>query len=123
MEINCVRIGKVAVIALADNFREENIPQFEERFQEMYRKGFQYFLIDMLDLDFICSAGMRAILKAYKQLMSTNGQLRLVRPTPQVFTPFETTHLDEVFDFYMTASDAILEWLQEPYEKQSKSRG
>lgn len=111
MVINRVRIGKVLVVSVSGDIHAEEAQALRDFFKSSYAQNFNLFLIDLLEVDFICSAGLRAILELKRETMARKGDVRLVRPNSQVFEVFQTTGLDKILDFYLMASDALLDWL------------
>jgi len=120
MVINRVRIGKVLIVSVSGEIHAEEAQALRDFLKSSYAQKFNLFLIDLLEVDFICSAGLRAILELKRETMSRNGEVRLVRPNSQVFEVFQTTGLDKILDFYLMASDALLDWIapeEKPAEK------
>ena len=53
--------------------------------------------IDLEDLDYISSAGLRVLVSAQKMLNTRGGTLRLLSPNDDVSDVFDMTGLSEVF--------------------------
>ena len=53
--------------------------------------------IDLEDLDYISSAGLRVLVSAQKMLSQRGGTLRLLSPNDDVSDVFDMTGLSEVF--------------------------
>jgi len=124
MVINRVRIGKVLIVSVSGEIHAEEAQALRDFLKSSYAQNFNLFLIDLLEVDFICSAGLRAILELKRETMSRNGEVRLVRPNSQVYEVFQTTGLDKILDFYLMASDALLDWIfpeEKPAEKPKES--
>lgn len=124
MVINRVRIGKVLVVSISGEIHAEEAQALREFLKSSYAQNFNLFLLDLLEVDFICSAGLRAILELKRETMARNGDVRLVRPQSQVFEVFQTTGLDKILAFYLMASDAIFDWItpeKKPAEKPKES--
>jgi anti-anti-sigma factor len=110
-ELNHARIGPVAVLGLRGVYRPEDAQAFRECYQSYLETDFKWFLLDLHELAYISSAGLRSILELQKMLLAQGGQLRLVRPASFILDIFTTTHLDEVLDFHDTAPLAIYPWI------------
>ncbi|GEM_PF-639230 len=120
MELNCLKVGQVALISLGGLLKQPEVDMVRACFQQYRDKGFGYFVVDLSELAFICSAGLRAILELQKNLMATRGELRLVRPEPYIFTAFTLTHLDEALAFYPSTCEALADWVARDAEKCKK---
>lgn len=117
LEINKVRIGDVLVLSLIGEINADGAEQLRTFLKSSYSKKFNLFIFDLIETRYICSAGLRVFLELNKELMPYNGKMRFVRPDTQVFQVFEMSGLNQVFDFYLTASEAILEWIIPPKYK------
>src|SRR5215471_11957983 len=50
------------------------------------RGGHHHIDLDLAQVDYLSSAGIRVLLKYFKQLQGAHGVLRVVRPTETIFT-------------------------------------
>lgn len=64
-------------------------------------------VLDMTDLDFICSAGLGAIISGHLKTRDYQGRIHLVSPQPSVLALLETTRLTEVFPVFTTVEEAL----------------
>ncbi|HPB32445.1 MAG TPA: STAS domain-containing protein [Candidatus Sumerlaeota bacterium] len=110
--INRVKIGKVLVISISGKVHADEAEQLRDFFNSPIVGEHRYVLLDLLDLDYICSAGLRAVLQIAKALLERKGELRIVKPNRPVFEIFQTAGLDTCLSFYLTGSDAIWEWIR-----------
>lgn len=62
-------------------------------------------LIDVSELTFMDSAALHAIVRAYRKLRATGGQLALVSPSPPVARLLQLSGLDTVIDVHASAED------------------
>ena len=65
----------VAKLSLAGALNTDTAPGFESRLQEVIGEGLQLTVLDMKELDYISSAGLRVIFKAAKEVKSTGRRL------------------------------------------------
>jgi anti-anti-sigma factor len=52
-------------------------------------------VLDLSDLEFISTAGLRLVLQAHQRSQEDSGRLCLVRPRPQILRAFEISGLSE----------------------------
>jgi anti-sigma B factor antagonist len=66
-------------------------------------------IADLSEVDFIDSAGMGAILRAWKSLSLDGIKLGVVSPKPRINRLFEITGLDQTFSVKPTLAEALLD--------------
>ncbi len=86
----------VARIALIGTLNTDTAPGFETRLQEVVARGMQLTVLDMKDLDYISSAGLRVIFKAAKEVKSAGHRLAAANRKP---------HIDKVFEILKALPD------------------
>lgn len=64
-------------------------------------------LLDLADVQYVSSAGLRVLLKAAKAARAGKTKLALAGLTPQVTEVFEVSGFSSIFDIHATARDAI----------------
>jgi anti-anti-sigma factor len=88
--------NSVARIALSGALNTDTAPVFEQRLQEVVNEGYQLTVLDMKDLDYISSAGLRVIFKAAKQTKTAGNRLAAANRKP---------HIDKVFEILKALPD------------------
>ena len=53
--------------------------------------------IDLANVDYISSAGLRVLVAAQKKVTAAAGNMRLLSPNDEVFEVFEMTGLSDIF--------------------------
>ena len=86
----------VARVSLVGALNTDTAPGFETRLQEVVAKGMQLTVLDMKDLDYISSAGLRVIFKAAKEVKSTGHRLAAAN---------RKAHIDKVFEILKALPD------------------
>ena len=86
----------VARVALIGALNTDTAPGFEARLQEVIARGMQLTVLDMKDLDYISSAGLRVIFKAAKEVKSAGHRLAAANRKP---------HIDKVFEILKALPD------------------
>ncbi len=95
MTIEKKQEGTSLTVALGGRLDTTTAPQLE---QELELVGITDRTLDMNDLDYISSAGLRVILKAQKQ-MDTQGTMKLTRVNDIVKEIFEVTGFSDFITF------------------------
>src|SRR5204862_7312096 len=69
--------------------------------------GARSVLLDMADVTFLSSSGLRALLLLRKELLAHGGELRLCRLQPQVQEVFALTGFTQVFTIHRSREEAL----------------
>ncbi len=88
--------NSVARVALAGALNTDTAPDFELRMQDVLKGGYQLTVLDMKDLDYISSAGLRVIFKAAKQAKAAGLRMAAANRKP---------HIDKVFEILKALPD------------------
>ena len=88
--------NSVARVALKGALNTDTAPGFEEKLGKVLGDGHQLTVLDMKDLDYISSAGLRVIFKAAKQTKSEGRRLAAANRKP---------HIDKVFEILKALPD------------------
>jgi anti-anti-sigma factor len=76
-------------IALEGKLDTTTSPQFDEEIAPALSSGATVMVLDMTNLSYISSAGLRSVFKARKAMEARNGTLLLVNVQPQVQKVFD----------------------------------
>lgn len=88
--------NSVARVALKGALNTDTAPGFEKRMQEVLKGGHQLTVLDMKDLDYISSAGLRVIFKAAKEAKAAGLSMAAANRKP---------HIDKVFEILKALPD------------------
>lgn len=99
--------NSVARVALKGALNTDTAPGFEEKLVKIIDEGYQLTVLDMKDLDYISSAGLRVIFKAAKQTRSQGRRLAAANRKPHIDKVFEI--LKALPDMAVFADDAELD--------------
>jgi anti-anti-sigma factor len=88
--------NSVARVSLAGALNTDTAPAFEGRLQEVVDQGLALTVLDMKNLDYISSAGLRVIFKLAKQVKAKGNRLAAANRQP---------HIDKVFEILKALPD------------------
>jgi anti-anti-sigma factor len=88
--------NSVARVSLAGALNTDTAPGFETELQQVVARGLDLTVLDMKDLDYISSAGLRVIFKAAKQTKAAGHKLAAANRKP---------HIDKVFEILKALPD------------------
>ena len=88
--------NSLARVALAGALNTDTAPEFEQRLLAVLAGVQELTVLDMKDLDYISSAGLRVIFKAAKQAKAAGRRLAAANRKP---------HIDKVFEILKALPD------------------
>ena len=95
MHIKTTLDGTKATIALAGRLTVATSPELEEAVHQIADTAVDYD-VDLSELEYISSAGLRVLVSTQKIANHRGGTLRLYHPTESVREVFEMTGLSDV---------------------------
>ena len=76
-------------------------------FNKIIAEGHNNLLIDLNELDYISSAGLRVLLVVAKRIQQNNGKVVLCSLTTNVKEVFEISGFSSIFNIFPTSDEAI----------------
>jgi len=119
MEITERRTADIVTLSLSGKLDATTAKTFEEKILGQIESGERRFIIDLAQLDYVSSAGLRVFVLAAKRLNSANGKLVLCgfkktipyytlnRPQDPVREAFDIAGFLSIFSTYGSHDDAI----------------
>jgi len=101
------REGKTITLNLEGRMDAISAPDFSRQMEAWIETGLKNFAIECSQLDYISSAGLRAILMVAKKLRGQGGNLRLASLQESVHTVFAISGFDKIIPITETLDDAI----------------
>ncbi|MFW6106779.1 MAG: STAS domain-containing protein [bacterium] len=99
--------GQAAVVHIRGSVAAQEANQLRERLCDLATQKCSPIVLDVEGMHFIGSAGLSALVEAHLKTRHYKGQIRLLRPQPNIRRVFETMHLDRIFAFYTERRQAI----------------
>jgi anti-anti-sigma factor len=99
--------GAVRILALSGRLDTETSADLELALQDLQAAGAAHFLIDMADIGYVSSAGLRVLLALAKQLDGGRGSLRLCNLNAAVTQVFDVAGFSKLFLIYPTRAAAL----------------
>lgn len=111
MEILQETVNSVAIIAPKGRLDVTTTPEIEKAFAQLFEQNREKILVDCTWLDYISSAGLRALLTAAKSAKKINGKIALSCLNKNVKQIFEISGFTSIFDIF-DARDAGIKALE-----------
>jgi serine/threonine-protein kinase RsbW len=96
----------VVTMPLAGRVDAVTAPQINKAIHEQIGGGARRLLLDLGEVTFLSSSGLRALLLIRKELMTLGGELRLAALQPQVLEVFTLTGFTQVFAIHPSVDEA-----------------
>jgi anti-anti-sigma factor len=109
VNIDRTQIGGKVVLHVVGRMDAENALRFEQQCEACISEGFTRVVVDLGDLTYVSSMGLRSVVAVAKKLRDKGGDLRICRLTGLVRQVFEITRLNQVFPPHESVESALLE--------------
>jgi len=99
------------VVTISGRLDAVTAPEYEKRIRELIDSGNNYFVVDFEQLDYISSAGLRALLLMAKLLKEKGGKVCLANVKGNVRSVFDMSGFTTIFkmeDSIATALAALI---------------
>jgi anti-sigma B factor antagonist len=106
LNINVSERDHVTLLEVTGRIDSMNANQLGEALNQTIDSGRLQIVLDLSNVDYMSSAGLREIVSALKKVRST-GDLRLAQPSPRVREVLEMAGLDTIFQIYPTQNEAV----------------
>jgi anti-anti-sigma factor len=111
MEINKTLIYDTPVLNVSGKIDAVTSKQLESAIDEMLQPDARMILLDLREVEYVSSSGLRVLMVAKEKLRQRQGDLRLSSLQPLVREVFEITGLKAFFTIYPSQGDALKEML------------
>jgi stage II sporulation protein AA (anti-sigma F factor antagonist) len=107
VNIESTQAGTHVVVKVAGRMNAENSHEFEDACKVWTEQGVTQLIVDMSELTYISSMGLRSFIEIGKLLQGQGGALRLCSLTGLVKQVFEITRLNSIFPVHDSVDSAI----------------
>ena len=105
--MNITTRDNAVVLAVAGSVSMTDAERLQEKLEQIAAERVPIIVLDLREMDFICSVGLGAIIVGHLKCRHHAGQVRLVSPVPSVRELLETTRLTKLFDIYDSVEEAL----------------
>lgn len=97
----------ITVMNISGDLDSMSYIELEKKAGEIIAGGVNNILLDLQNVHFMGSAGLRAMHGIATKLKGSDGQLKLLSPSEPVARVMKTLGFDKFFDIYATLDDAL----------------
>jgi len=105
--INTDLSGGSAVVKVTGRVDSDTAPDLDDTLGQLQREGHQRIVLDLGGVDFLSSAGLRAIVKAYQTAGKSGGDVRLGPISHPVEVVLHTLGFDKTLKLYPSTAEAV----------------
>ena len=98
--------GDISIISLTGSLDTNTSKEAEDQINKLIDEGSIKLLIDLTDLDYISSSGLRILLSTSKKLKSLRGEMRICGLNETVNEVFEISGFTMIFKIFKTLNEA-----------------
>lgn len=107
MDISTQDSDKVAVMAVAGRVDSATAPELENELKKLVEADKTQIVLDLKDVEYMSSAGLRAMVSTLKAVKRVNGDLRLASPSPRVEEVLRLAGLTSIFSIHPSRAEAV----------------
>lgn len=107
MEITTEQVAGITVVYLRGEIKSSTSGEVMDSLVDLVKGGATKLLLNMKDVGFISSAGLRSILVASKLLKNSGGQMRLCNANETVAKVLETSGFTSLVNMHSDESKAM----------------
>ncbi|MBI3785315.1 MAG: STAS domain-containing protein [Deltaproteobacteria bacterium] len=108
MEISETRSGRTLVLLPNGRIDAATAPLFHQRLLRSVDDGETSVLLDLMQLDYISSAGLRSLLTAAKRLQAGDGRFAVCSLSHNVREVFEVSGFDTIIEIHPDRAAALM---------------
>jgi len=107
MELITEKLGEVVVFKIKGRLDALAAPDFEQKCLKWVEAGESRFVVDLGELEYISSAGIRTILLVAKKLKTLEGEIGFASISGMVEKVFNIAGIYALFPMYASLEDAL----------------
>jgi stage II sporulation protein AA (anti-sigma F factor antagonist) len=107
MEIATEYLESIALVRIKERIYSSDAQSVEDGLVAALGIGVPHLAVDMIELDYISSAGLRVLSKLAKQIQKAKGKVVLFGLRPNVREVFSISAFDRIFSIHVDRAAAI----------------
>ena len=99
--------GEIKIIYIPGQLDTNTSPDVQQQLELIIQEGSQKLLVNLEDLSYISSAGLRMLLVTVKHLKSSGGKFRICCLNEMAQEAFYVSGFNNILDVYSTEEEAL----------------
>jgi len=107
MEFSSKEMKRCEIAYIGGRIDSSTAPELQEKLNGLLKRGHHNLVLNMKDVAFLSSAGLRALLAAMQACKRQGGDVRLSEVSDQVARVLELTSFDVYFKCFASDAEAV----------------
>ena len=107
MEIKEEKRGNVKIVGLRGRLDANSSPAVEKQLQAIMDRGEDRLVLDLSELTYISSLGLRIFIAVAKNIQKANGKLALAGLNDHIYEIFKIARFTNIFSIYPSCDEAV----------------
>jgi len=107
MEVKTEKSGSATIVHVHGRLDSVTAKAFEEQMTQLIDGGENRLVLDLSQMDYVSSAGLRALLMANRKIVSAGGKIALCEATPSVKEVLEISGFVSLFTICASREEAL----------------
>lgn len=99
--------GKVTLVEVSGRIDSMNANELGEALSDAIAENNVHLVLDLSQVEYMSSAGLREMVAAFKSARRAAGDLRIAQPSERVREVLEMAGLDAIFQIFPTQAQAV----------------
>jgi anti-sigma B factor antagonist len=112
--INTDVTGNVPVMKVSGRVDSETAPELDSALTKILSENHNRLILNLQDIEYMSSAGLRAMVKAYQAAQKSGGDLRLSAVSEPIEVILRTVGMMQMFQMFPSDQEAIASFNEEP---------
>ena len=107
VEISVETLKRVDLVTVSGRIDSSSAPQFDQALKDVMGNGRYNLVLDMTAVNYMSSAGLRAIVSALRECKKKKGDVRISSPSERVSDVLSLAGLDSLFQIFDDTTSAV----------------
>ena len=108
MEIDIKEMNEIQILSVKGSIDADTASEFDQSLEKQISGGRDRIILDLSQLEYISSAGLRVIMKAAKKMEITGGEMAIVGLRGVGQEVFKVSGFYSLFNIYDSEEEAVL---------------
>lgn len=107
LEINVSEMKRVRLMEVSGRIDSISADELHAALADAIDEGRSKLVVELQNVEYMSSAGLRELVSALKQVNKSGGDLRLANPSAKVMEVLELAGLDTIFKIFPSTVEAV----------------
>ena len=107
MPVEVKQFPRVTVVAVSGRIDSSSAPELEAELRKLVDADQTQIVLDLKNVEYMSSAGLRTMVSTLKAVKRVNGDLRIASPSPRVDEVLRLAGLTSIFSIHPSQEEAV----------------